>query len=67
LCSSGTTVSSKTSSTVTVSNPATITINATAVFFPFGNGNGSTTFNVPDLRDLVLAGRPNMEEQIEDC
>src|SRR5690606_34487627 len=31
-----------------------------AVFFPFGNGNGSTTFNVPDLRGYVLAGRTNM-------
>lgn len=28
--------------------------------FPFGNGNGSTTFNLPDLRGYVPAGRDNM-------
>lgn len=57
---SGTTVVSKTSSTVLMSNPATITVNTTAQFFPFGAGNGSTTFNVPDLRGYVVAGRDNM-------
>lgn len=56
----GTTVSSKTTSTVVLSNPSSLTINVAAVFFPFGNGDGSTTFNLPDLRDLVIAGRPNM-------
>lgn len=56
----GTTVVSKTASTVTLSNPSSVSINAVAVFFPFGNGNGSTTFNVPDLRGYVLAGRTNM-------
>ena len=57
---SGTTVVSKTASTVTLSNPSSVSINAVAVFFPYGNGNGTTTFNAPDLRDVVLAGRPNM-------
>ncbi len=57
---SGTVVSSKTSNTVVMSNPATITSNTTAIFFPFGNGNGSTTFTLPDLRGVVIAGRPNM-------
>lgn len=56
----GTTVSSKTSSTVVLSNPSSLTINATAVFFPFGNGNATTTFNLPDLRGYVVAGRDNM-------
>lgn len=57
---SGTTVVSKTASSVLMSNPATITINAAATFFPFGNGNGTTTFNVPDLRGYIIAGRDNM-------
>lgn len=56
----GTTVVSKTASTVTLSNPSSVSINAVAVFFPYGNGNGSTTFNVPDLRGYAVAGRDNM-------
>lgn len=56
----GTTVVSKTGSTVVLSNPSNISLNTVGTFFPYGNGNGSTTFNVPDLRDLVIAGRPNM-------
>jgi len=57
---SGTTVVSKTASTVTLSNPSSVSINAVATFFPYGNGNGSTTFNVPDLRGYAVAGRDNM-------
>lgn len=56
----GSTVVSKTSGTVTLNNSANISLNTTARFFPYGNGNGSTTFNVPDLRDMTLVGRPNM-------
>lgn len=56
----GTTVVSKTSSTVTLSNPSTVSINAVATFFPWGNGNGTNTFNVPDFRGYVMAGRDNM-------
>lgn len=56
----GTTVSSKTSSTVVMSNPSTVNLNTTATFFPFGNGDGSTTFTLPDFRGNVIAGRPNM-------
>ena len=59
-CVSSATVVSKTSSTVTLSTPALSTITTTAVFFPWGNGDGSTTFNIPDLRGVALAGRPNM-------
>lgn len=57
---SGTTVISKTSTTITVTNNATISTSTTARFFPWGNGNGTTTFNLPDFRGKVLAGRPNM-------
>lgn len=57
---SGTTVVSKTTSSVTLSNPSSVSINSVARFFPFGNGDGSSTFNVPDLRGYTLAGRNNM-------
>jgi microcystin-dependent protein len=56
----GTTISSKTSSTVVMSNPSSVSINTTAVFFPFGNGDGTTTFTLPDFRGNVIAGRSNM-------
>lgn len=56
----GTTVISKTSTTITVSTNATISTTASSVIFPWGNGNGSTTFNVPDYRGRTLAGRDNM-------
>lgn len=56
----GTTVSSKTSNTVTVNNNASLTTTATAVFLPWGGGNGTNTFNIPDLRGRVFAGRDNM-------
>jgi microcystin-dependent protein len=32
----------------------------TVQYFPYGAGNGSTTFNLPDVRGVVLAGRDNM-------
>ena len=57
---SGSLVVSKTSSSITLNNPASLTITAVAVIFPFGNGNGTSTFNLPDLRGYVLAGRDNM-------
>lgn len=56
----GTTVVSKTVATITLSNASSVSINSVATFFPWGNGNGSTTFNVPDFRGYVLAGRDNM-------
>ena len=56
----GSTVVSKTLTTVTLSTPANITQSPIGTFFPWGNGNGTTTFNVPDLRGVILAGRPNM-------
>lgn len=56
----GTVVNSKTSGQLTMSNNATATTSISAVLFPWGNGNGSTTFNVPDLRGRTLVGRNNM-------
>jgi microcystin-dependent protein len=56
----GTQVNSKTSSTLTLSNPSNISVTTTAIIFPFGNGNGTTTFQVPDLRGLTVVGRANM-------
>lgn len=56
----GTTVTSKTGSTVVMSNTSSVSINSTARFFPYGNGNGTSTFNVPDLRGYAVAGRDNM-------
>lgn len=56
----GTTVLSKTSASVLLSNPSNISINTIGTFFPFGNGNGTTTFNVPDLRGVAIVGRSNM-------
>lgn len=54
------TIVSKTSSTVTLAANANVTTNTTAVFYPWGRGNGITTFNLPDLRGVVPAGNNNM-------
>ncbi len=56
----GTTVINVAANSVTVSSNATTSTGLAAKFFPFGNGDGSTTLNVPDLRGRVLAGRNNM-------
>lgn len=56
----GTTVLSKTSTTVTFNNNASLSTTDTIRVFLYGNGNGSTTFNLPDLRGYVVAGRTNM-------
>lgn len=57
---SGTIVTSKTLNTITLSIAANISTNTNIRFFPYGNGNGSTTYNVPDLRGKVIPGRTNM-------
>lgn len=54
------TIVSKTSSTVTLAANANATTNINAIFYPWGRGNGTTTFNLPDLRGVVLAGNNNM-------
>lgn len=56
LSSSALTIVSKTSVSVTLSGNATATGSTTLVVFPWGNGDGSTTFNVPDLRGRVIPG-----------
>lgn len=56
----GNTVTAVSSNTVTLTANATVSTAVNATFFPFGNGNGSTTFNVPDLRGRGLTGRNNM-------
>jgi len=56
----GSTVLSKTINTVTLSIAANISTTTSARFFPYGNGNGTTTFNAPDLRGKVIPGRTNM-------
>jgi microcystin-dependent protein len=61
LCVTGSpTIISKTASTVTLTSNATISTSTTGVFFIYGNGDGLTTFNVPDLRGVTLVGRCNM-------
>lgn len=54
------TIVSKTVNSVTLNNNALVSTTVSAVFFPFGNGNGTTTFNVPDYRGAYLPGRNNM-------
>ncbi len=57
----GTTVVSVAQTTITMS--ANATANASAVslrLFPYGNGDASTTFNVPDRRGRAGIGRDNM-------
>ena len=55
-----TTITAKTSSTVTMAATANASTNVNATFFPWGRGNGSTTFNVPDYRGLLPVGNNNM-------
>lgn len=59
---SSTTVSSVLSPTSVQASTTATGVTGTYSFqvFPFGNGNGSTTFNLPDLRGYVPAGRDNM-------
>lgn len=60
LAAGSSTIISKTSSTVTLAANPNVTSNVTATFFPWGNGNGSTTFNIPDFRGFAIAGNNNM-------
>lgn len=58
----GLTVSSLTSNSITMSGNATASSGGTVTVFiyPYGNGDGSTTFTLPDRRGRVIAGRDNM-------
>lgn len=51
-----TTISNIVGTTITMSNLATSTGASDVRFFSSGAGDGSTTFNVPDLRGYVIAG-----------
>ncbi len=51
-----TVVSNIVGTTITMSNTATATQSSVVTFYAPGNGDGSTTFNVYDLRDYVIAG-----------
>jgi microcystin-dependent protein len=51
-----TTISNISGTTITMSAAATATVTSVVTFFAWGDGNGSTTFNVPDLRGYVTAG-----------
>ncbi len=55
-----TTISSCTSSTCTMSANASSSGTANVQIFPNGNGDGSTTFNLPNCQGVTLAGRDNM-------
>lgn len=55
-----TTIVSCTSTTCTISNNASSSGTANVTIFPNGNGDGATTFNLPDCQGTVLAGRDNM-------
>lgn len=56
----GTTITSTTINTIVMSAVATSSGTSTVTVFPYGNGDGSTTFNVPDRRGVTLFGRDNM-------
>lgn len=51
-----TTITNIVGTSITVSNNATATGPATVRYFAWGNGDGSTTFNIPDFRGFVRAG-----------
>lgn len=53
---SATVISSILGTTITISNAATLTQSSVVTFYSPGYGDGSTTFNVYDLRDYVVAG-----------
>lgn len=51
-----TTISGISGTTITMSAAASATTASSVRFFAWGAGNGTTTFNAPDLRDYVTAG-----------
>lgn len=56
----GTTILSCTASTCKMSANATVTRSGTMTFFAYGNGDGSNTFNLPDMRGVGAVGRDDM-------
>jgi microcystin-dependent protein len=57
---SGTTITFTGATTATLSQAATGSGSVTLRVFPWGNGNGSTTFNVPDRRGRALFARDDL-------
>jgi microcystin-dependent protein len=53
---SGTTITSVSSTSITISNNTTNGGTAIITVFPYGNGNGSTTFTVVDMRGRTPVG-----------
>ncbi len=51
-----TTITVISGTTITISNAATATVSSAITFFAAGNGDGSTTFTLPDLQGYVTAG-----------
>lgn len=49
-----------TSTTCTMNTNATVSRSGTMTFFSVGAGDGSTTFNLPDDRGMVMVARDNM-------
>lgn len=60
LASGSSTITAKTSTSVTLAGTPNTSVNTPATFFPWGNGNATTTFTLPDLRGFVVAGNNNM-------
>ncbi len=56
----GATILSCTTTTCTMSANATTTRSGTMTFFAYGNGDGSTTFNLPDYRGVSTVGRDSL-------
>jgi microcystin-dependent protein len=50
---------------VTLSHTPTVSGVKSLTFFPHGNGNSSTTFNVPDLSQRVVIGRKTTDETMK--
>jgi hypothetical protein len=51
-----TTITAKTSNSVTLAVNANSSTNTNATFFPWGDGDHSSTFNLPDYRGLIPMG-----------
>jgi microcystin-dependent protein len=56
----GTTITAQTTSTLTLSLAATGTASISLLVAPWGVGDGSTTFNLPDMRGRNAVGRDDM-------
>lgn len=56
----GATLLSCTLTSCTMSANATTSRSGTMTFFPYGNGDGSLTFNLPDYRGMSMIGRDNL-------